>query len=399
MKNDSELKRKLSEIEEYKIKNSLDTTNKNISNLENQIDKYYTKESKYTIQKWDNLYKISKKYEIWINDLLKLNPQIKDKNKIYIWQKINIPDNRIDRSLFSETELKFYDKIIKELNSAKTNKETLEFFIKVKTEMKKEEIKNDLKSKPWYIEYSEKDGIYSYKDNTDLSKHRIHKKEETKKSNTDNKNSSTYYTPPVEGYTYKEDIWENTKLKENIWDHTRAKPFLKYKHWIEEYRKHPAFRWEIPLETVLLLLIHEWSGWNPRIKSGVEKSTSYWLWQINDQTWEEITQNLPKKRYYKWKISVDKDKRFDPEEQIKAMLLYLDFCARRHNCSYQDAIVYYHMWPYVETLNDDNIQEYLKNNPAIRKLIEEDGIDLSNLTVEMYMEYTAKNYRTLEKTG
>ena len=45
----------------------------------------------YVVQKNDNLTKIAKEYNCTVDDILKLNPQITDKNKIYVGQKILVP--------------------------------------------------------------------------------------------------------------------------------------------------------------------------------------------------------------------------------------------------------------------------------------------------------------------
>lgn len=47
----------------------------------------------YTVKKGDNLYKISKKFGVDFADILKLNRQLKDPNKIYPGQRIRIPNS------------------------------------------------------------------------------------------------------------------------------------------------------------------------------------------------------------------------------------------------------------------------------------------------------------------
>lgn len=49
--------------------------------------------NKHTIQSGESLWSLSKKYNISVNQILKVNPDIKDPDKISIGQQINIPTN------------------------------------------------------------------------------------------------------------------------------------------------------------------------------------------------------------------------------------------------------------------------------------------------------------------
>lgn len=45
----------------------------------------------YTIQKGDTMWKIASKFHVGTSELIKANPSIKDANKIYVGEKLNIP--------------------------------------------------------------------------------------------------------------------------------------------------------------------------------------------------------------------------------------------------------------------------------------------------------------------
>jgi len=49
----------------------------------------------YTVVVWDNLTKIAKNNKVSVADILKVNPEIKDKNRIKIGQKIVIPTKKV----------------------------------------------------------------------------------------------------------------------------------------------------------------------------------------------------------------------------------------------------------------------------------------------------------------
>jgi LysM repeat protein len=59
----------------------------------------------YTIQKGDYLGKIAKDAEISLRDLLKINPQIKDPNKIMVGEKIKLPSSYVPPPKFDEDEI------------------------------------------------------------------------------------------------------------------------------------------------------------------------------------------------------------------------------------------------------------------------------------------------------
>ena len=58
----------------------------------------------YTIQKGDYLGKIAKDAEISLRDLLKINPQIKDPNKIMVGEKIKLPSSYVPPPKFDDED-------------------------------------------------------------------------------------------------------------------------------------------------------------------------------------------------------------------------------------------------------------------------------------------------------
>ena len=58
----------------------------------------------YTIQKGDYLGKIAKDAEISLRDLLKINPQIKDPNKIMPGEKIKLPSSYVPPPKFDDED-------------------------------------------------------------------------------------------------------------------------------------------------------------------------------------------------------------------------------------------------------------------------------------------------------
>jgi len=55
----------------------------------------------YTVVKGDVFWKIAKKHNLTIDQLAKLNPQVKNINKIYVGQKLNVKD-------YDDTIITFY---------------------------------------------------------------------------------------------------------------------------------------------------------------------------------------------------------------------------------------------------------------------------------------------------
>lgn len=64
-----------------------------------------TKTATYTVKKGDAMWSIAQKYGISTADLVELNPKIKNPSKIYIGQKINVPDTSSKTTLKSVTEI------------------------------------------------------------------------------------------------------------------------------------------------------------------------------------------------------------------------------------------------------------------------------------------------------
>jgi hypothetical protein len=72
--------------------------------------------------------------------------------------------------------------------------------------------------------------------------------------------------------------------------------------------------------------------------------------------------------------------RTSPYDQIHASAAYLNFIMAINNCNIQDAVVYYHMGPYVKSryIDTNNIvmlEKYKKSNPAVAKEMKEDTWD------------------------
>ena len=64
--------------------------------------------------------------------------------------------------------------------------------------------------------------------------------------------------------------------------------------------------------------------------------------------------------------------RTSPYDQIHASAAYLNFIMTINSCDIKDAVVYYHMGPYVkskyiETNNLKMLEEYKNSNPAVTK--------------------------------
>lgn len=47
---------------------------------------------KYTIQRGDTLWSLARKHGVTVDELMRLNPQIKDRNKIFAGRTLNLPD-------------------------------------------------------------------------------------------------------------------------------------------------------------------------------------------------------------------------------------------------------------------------------------------------------------------
>ena len=68
----------------------------------------------YTVVKGDSLWKISRRYEIGLSEIIDANPQIKDPSLIFPGDRVNIPA----RSSFTSYE----DEVISLVNAERTNR-------------------------------------------------------------------------------------------------------------------------------------------------------------------------------------------------------------------------------------------------------------------------------------
>ncbi len=370
-------------LTEDELKNKIENTNNSIKKYNDLISKYYKKDWVYFIQKWDNPENIAKNFKITTSDFYKTNPWLTKNSKFSIWQKINLPKTAIDTKKLTKEEQKIINNAITEVKKLSSILEMSkkELFEKTKSDLNKlnKEItadKFDFK-KESYNAITKQNEIVNWFINTPNSV-----LENIKNSNYD----SDY------DFYKKERQEKYTKEIENIFKDPRWKPFEKYLSIINKYRTNTnIFREEIHLKTILLLLINEWSGWNITKKNPT--STAIWLWQILDWTWKDlcsVSTNLPE---YKWKISININNRLNAEEQIKAMLLLLDQCARKHNCTYQDAVVYYHLWLNAETIKDSQVWKLIEQNPAISKVAKKDWVKIT--TAKLYMKYANIYYSQL----
>lgn len=136
--------------------------------------------------------------------------------------------------------------------------------------------------------------------------------------------------------------WQNFKQYENL--------VIK---WGSRFRIEPGL--------LLKLMIKEGSGGNVKKWPGWE-NTAVWLGQITSDTWKLICKDIgPKKGIY---LDVVKD-RYDAESQIKAMCLYLNYCAELRNTDHATAVIYYHMGP--GEISNAKAKKYAQENPAIAK--------------------------------
>ena len=139
--------------------------------------------------------------------------------------------------------------------------------------------------------------------------------------------------------------------------------------------------WNIDPWLLLRVMIKEWSKWNLRAGPWWRNS-AVWLGQITTPTWNMICDTIWPKQYG---IYIDKiGWRYDAESQVKAMCMYLDYCARLRNVDHATAVVYYHMWP--GKINDQTATNYLRNNPAVARHHRGQVISVASY------EEAAKNY-------
>jgi hypothetical protein len=113
---------------------------------------------------------------------------------------------------------------------------------------------------------------------------------------------------------------------------------------------------------ILINLFRQESGFDPTIRT--KNGTAYGLWQITNDTWEWIKENLNN--------GYDRD---SPYDQIHASAAYLSWIMQNNKCDTLDAVIYYHMGPNVKRLMDANNQvklnEYIGKNPAVEKHMKE----------------------------
>lgn len=160
-----------------------------------------------------------------------------------------------------------------------------------------------------------------------------------------------------------------------------TKEWEKFKKYEDLILKWTNRIWNINPGLLLQLMIKEWSNGNISAWPWW-KNSALWLWQITDDTWIDICNKIWPKQYW---IYIDKSKwRYDAESQIKAMCIYLDYCARVREVNHANAILYYHQWP--GKINDNTARKNLSNNPAIAKHHK------GNIVTVASYEEAAKNY-------
>ena len=98
------------------------------------------------------------------------------------------------------------------------------------------------------------------------------------------------------------------------------------------------------------LFAKENASFNPYLKNPY--SSALWFGQIINSTWRQIESSI---------LGEDLD-RYDPADQIKATCAYLNYIKELRNCTWWDAVVYYHTWPW---FNDSNVRSAMNVNPAI----------------------------------
>ncbi len=121
------------------------------------------------------------------------------------------------------------------------------------------------------------------------------------------------------------------------------------------------------------LFANENRTFNPKIKNPY--SSAYWLGQIIDDTWRDIETNIL------WE-DLDRD---NPEDQIRATCAYLNYIKWYRNCSWWDAVVYYHTWP---DFGNKNVEKAMKVNAPIVKHM----ANIDNPTAQDYIDGAKKYY-------
>lgn len=121
------------------------------------------------------------------------------------------------------------------------------------------------------------------------------------------------------------------------------------------------------------LFAKENAGFDPNLKNPY--SSALWFWQIISRTWRFIESSI---------LFEDLD-RYNPEDQIKATCAYLNYIKNLKNCSWWDAIVYYHTWP---GFNDSNVRTAMNvNAPIVAHMSNRE-----NPTAKDYIEWAKKYY-------
>lgn len=132
-----------------------------------------------------------------------------------------------------------------------------------------------------------------------------------------------------------------------------------------EVLKRESVKYNIP-ENIVINLIEKESKFNPKARP--PKGSAYWLGQHIDWTWKQIS-SFPEF------TSIDLDRQ-NPEHQIMATFAYLNHLRDYKSCSIEEAVIYYHTWPWFK---DSNVAEALRLNPAVERNMR-------------WREMTAKNY-------
>ena len=134
-------------------------------------------------------------------------------------------------------------------------------------------------------------------------------------------------------------------------------------------------------ESILVdnLFANENRAFNPQAKNPY--SSAHGLGQIIDKTWGFIARDLMKEQL----------NRDDPIDQIRATCAYLNYIKNLKNCSWWDAVVYYHTWP---GFNDSHVQWAMAVNAPIVARMK----NIDNPTAQDYIDW-AKRYYWISETA
>lgn len=136
-------------------------------------------------------------------------------------------------------------------------------------------------------------------------------------------------------------------------------------------------KYGIPKDMLVNNLFEKENGsFNPFLKN--PESSAYGFGQIIDGTWKSIS--------YRLGTRLDRE---NPEDQIIATCEYLNYIKSFRNCSWGEAIVYYHAG---ENFSDRNVRAAMAVNAPIAKRMQ----DPENPTAHDYVTAAAKYYGVTE---